>query len=657
MAQQLSLLGWSATGFRCPDHKLSLERASSSPYPVALIQMPNGTGKTTTLKLLRAALSGSAKDWSADVVESFRKDSAETTHGEFLLDLAADGARITIELVLDYGTGTAAYRTTHGSSGIKEGFRPPPGLKGFLSPEFVDLFVFDGELAGRLLDSRHTRARDAIDALFQLSLLGHVGSMFEDNWEERANTVTGKGEKAKVRRKNRWEKLRKHLEALEAERSQLALELSLLKRERTRTELRLEELASQSDSDAEQIADAKELQARAITRVEQLSGQLVDKMREPEDLLASFRSELLQLKESLDTLKLPRTTSREFFIELCGAKACICGRSMTDSAREHIQRRAEEYLGEDAVGVLNSMKGDIATRCSKEAEVDAVALAQTLTDLKAAVADHMLAKNQLRAVQDRRIKAGDRELQKLRTEAEDIGGKIRTKESRLDELNAKSQGNERDDSRCIAAVKKLCKRARDDYAEITETLDLKGRTQVVLAILENSREKARLELGRMVIRKTNDLITQLLPLESVTVSSIDNSVRLEGQEGGSVGQTLAVGYAFLATLFSQGAYALPFVVDSPAGALDNDVRKEVAGVIPGLCHQFVAFTISSERPSFTEVLADTSSDDVYLATLFRRSPKTEALVPRAKDSGAHIVGDGVLVHGESYFGSFQLEEE
>jgi ABC-type branched-subunit amino acid transport system ATPase component len=65
---QVRLLGWKASGLRCPDHEISRVRADGTPHHVSLIQMPNGTGKTTVHELIRAALSG-PEAWT-DVTES-----------------------------------------------------------------------------------------------------------------------------------------------------------------------------------------------------------------------------------------------------------------------------------------------------------------------------------------------------------------------------------------------------------------------------------------------------------------------------------------------------------------------------------------------------------------------------------------------------------
>ena len=53
---RIEVAGWCGEGLRCPDTAVELVRDGRVPQ-VSLIQMPNGTGKTTTLELLKATLS------------------------------------------------------------------------------------------------------------------------------------------------------------------------------------------------------------------------------------------------------------------------------------------------------------------------------------------------------------------------------------------------------------------------------------------------------------------------------------------------------------------------------------------------------------------------------------------------------------------------
>ena len=96
----VEVAGWSAEGLRCPDHEVSFikDKDRQDIFPISLIQMPNGTGKTTTLELLRAALSGSAQNWSADQVQSLRKRNFQSISGQFQVTLHYNTKRLTITM-------------------------------------------------------------------------------------------------------------------------------------------------------------------------------------------------------------------------------------------------------------------------------------------------------------------------------------------------------------------------------------------------------------------------------------------------------------------------------------------------------------------------------------------------------------------------------
>ena len=49
----IEIKGWKSEGLRCPDVDFNLDKNKRL---ITLIQMPNGTGKTTTLKLLKQCL-------------------------------------------------------------------------------------------------------------------------------------------------------------------------------------------------------------------------------------------------------------------------------------------------------------------------------------------------------------------------------------------------------------------------------------------------------------------------------------------------------------------------------------------------------------------------------------------------------------------------
>ncbi|MFC1661551.1 ATP-binding protein, partial [Gemmatimonadota bacterium] len=120
---RLEILGWKSTGLRSPDFEIDLTVDGSRVHRVSLIQMPNGTGKTTTLRCLRAALTGEARDWSPeDVKELGRRD---VHSGYFKLQLRADGRPITFNVEFDFVEGSVTYSTTFGR-GMQSDYLPPP---------------------------------------------------------------------------------------------------------------------------------------------------------------------------------------------------------------------------------------------------------------------------------------------------------------------------------------------------------------------------------------------------------------------------------------------------------------------------------------------------------------------------------------------------
>jgi hypothetical protein len=165
---KIELAGWSSEGLRSPDIEIDL-RLSGTPASISLVQMPQGTGKTTTLELLRAALSGEATQWTPETVRKYQRPSENVAKGQFVARLRVDGRLLSFELTLGYEDGNVRYRTTISDrQSVVQGWNPPPT---FLSSKFIRNFIIDAEHCDVLLDPTHAAADTVIDALWQLEQL------------------------------------------------------------------------------------------------------------------------------------------------------------------------------------------------------------------------------------------------------------------------------------------------------------------------------------------------------------------------------------------------------------------------------------------------------------------------------------------------------
>lgn len=652
----MRILGWKAHGLRCPDHEINCADSDGEPFPISLIQMPNGTGKTTTLALLRAALSGSAvpPGWDRLKVAEFKKRNSTETDGLFEVTLLLNDRRATIRMEFDFENGRVAYKTTHGH-GLRDGFHPPSDFRRFMNANFVNFYVFDGELAQHLLDREYTDAQSVVENLFQMNAFNAMSRKVGEYWEEKTQSVGATEERGLSRRQNRVKSLRARLTELRSQRKS---------RQEYRDELAAQLQKKQDAYDHEikkEDARSKEL-TEAETKVERLKAkvreealEVLDRMRDPHALSSSFATSMMSLKDGLDKVKLPESAAREFFEDLASEPECVCGRPIDEEIAATIRTRAGRYLGTDDVALLNSMKTAIKDAIGEVPDFGERDLNSKLSSLSTAVEEERNARNDLDALRldaeqsDPAVKSARDEIENLRSQIDDV-------DDELEKFDGKDQGQNDEKTFGIEVLEKRLDDAERKLAEITRTLTEKAKRDQLITIIDNAHSKARHGITSELCEQANNRISELMPNNNILIDRIEQNLILRGQEGGSVGETLSIAYAFLATLFHRSDHQLPFVVDSPAGPIDLAVRPKIGELIPNLTGQFIAFTISSERERFIAPLQRASNTDIQFVTLFRKGSAELESAARSKGLVTET-GDSLNVAGEDFFNEFQLDEE
>ena len=407
---------------------------------------------------------------------------------------------------------------------------------------------------------------------------------------------------------------------------------------------------------ARKIGMAESRVAAIKSQVHEHTQGALDSMRDPHRLSHLFAISMYRLKKGLDRVKLPESAAREFFEELAEEDRCVCGRPIDSDIRDAIRARAHRYLGSDDVSLLNTMKSDIEEVVGPSRTVGADALTDALKSLRNLVRERTTAENDL---DDLRRDAEDSDPAVM--SAKEQIGRLSEKQSRLEKLlNRLNRGDERvnldriatvDPARIfsIQVIRAGISVLDDQVAEITGTLNLRRKRDLLRNIVASAYKKARYHITAEIKDDTNARIATLMPNNRIRVANIDQSLILDGQPAGSAGENLSIAYAFLATLFNRsGEHQLPFVVDSPASPIDYAIRPRIGRLVPVLTGQFIAFVISAERAKFLPALRKSAADRIRYITLFRNDV-TRYVDAAARNPGYIATSDGIQVVDERFF--------
>lgn len=635
----LKILGWEAIGLRCPDHRISLENNDGSVKPVSLVQMPNGTGKTTTLNLIRAALAG--PDMWED--PEFKKSGNESARnfakrgnigsGQFDLQLSYKSVyndtprRSTIRMNFDFSGGDRPEYSTSVANGFERGYHPPTELESLLKPNFVKLLVFDGEHASRLLNAAYTDARLAVDEVYQLYNIRAVKNRLNKHFKEIVENAGAAVDEDRII------PLQKRVDYLTERFTEKCKEIADLDERRTLIETEIyslnEKFEEQLRKDSEYERQSQLASAKLREAENSLSKSVADLFsisKNPARLSPVFRTQILNLKESLDRVKLPGIAAKEFFEEIAEEQSCICGREITEEIKSNIKQRASYYLGSEKVTMLNTMKTTIRDKfddLNDKKDVDTAA--EDVLDREESLT---AAQNQMDRITSNASKTNP-EIRSIKEKIGALSKELGEVDKELKKFDLESRS---DESNNPEELNSRLEKAQKELSLLTNTIKDKNKLDALRRILNSALNNARERLIGRLCRQANDRIKTIMPLNNVRIESIDQSLTLEGQAGASEGEKLCVCYSFLTALAEEKS--LPFLMDSPVNPIDLGLRPEIGKLIPKLGDQFIAFTISSERQGFLKPLeeaAETAGKSIAYTTLFRKI-RTESGVNGTEDT-------------------------
>lgn len=633
---KMSILGIEYKNIRkIADLKLSFVDATGNVINNNFIMMANGTGKTTTMTLLKGLLDGTAVEWSASDVKSFAPTTGVSDAGEFSITVKFDERQYKYFLCLDYRAGVATINTTTTvNGGYEEGRHLPDSLKDIFSPEFVSRFVFDGEQAKKTMDSSSNEAEETIKYLYRLDKLDNIIASNQRILTEIQEAEGAKGSKGSLSNlKTRRDSVCKIIETLKDKAKKLKADIEEYQTEQESKIARRNELDKNYEELNAEKQDIIKEQQHNKDAVDAKISEILNLMKLPYLISPEFNERMYELTSSMTKLKLPKTISRDFFVELSEADTCVCGREIKDKERQFILINVEKYLGSDQQSVLNAIKSSLNSNSYDER------LSEAYEHLKELREEGNRLQTRFNNNAEKLLKAGGEEAFKLNERILELGNAIAVAKSQLDIIESKDESNEElNENNNIHKAQIVFKDYEQKIAAATRTSIALNRKEVVEALLLDIRSKATTELKKEIVHKTNEKLKEVIKDDDIEIEDINKYIKLKNRDGASEGQTLGIAYCFLGTLFEDAELEFPFIIDSPTGKMDFDKRQAVADIIPDVFNQMIAFVQSAEVEHF--------------ANRFYDKPNTQFITIIASTQG------GVEIHmGKEFFDSYQRNDK
>ena len=610
------LRGWDAKGFRgyLRDAQIVLR---PNKFNHVLLQMPNGTSKTTTMALLRSVLTGKLDP--SLTVATLQADRT-TKEGYFELHLSVNEDKLSIRIECDFEMGRHYFYTTRHKEGKKRGHllsENYPMLAEALKRS-INLFVFDGELAHAMLKEGAAAADRAIEALYRTDAFGDLVETIEvlkRNRKAKNRDVTTAAEQSAVERFERqYDEARTILAKLREGKNKLDRALEDIHHRKKEIEDRCKMLGYEDQDFKDLQEDIEKRNQEAKEDISSLTTKAITSFRCPLSLHRFVGERLSNLNSTLKNRRLPRS-SRSFFEKLASNDNCVCGVKLDDVKRDYILSHADDHLGDEQVQVINDIRHKLLDKVDRPRLSNVVADLSDAEDRLTAVAQ---ARNRLDIA---KAEAGVKEVAHLSEEKEELLADETRKREALRFLTDDSTSiQETDWKRNLRA----CEIEERERRRVFETASANNRyftaADGLIRAAKLARKLAKKRLRSYVREKTNAQLDKILKNEIIRVSKIKGRVHLMNEDdlskdSASEGQKLAVCYAFLTSLLAESPARFPFIVDSLAVSLDLVIRKNVGELIPEMFGQLIVFLISSEREGFAGSFQNRSDTQFITASI------------------------------------------
>jgi len=624
---KVSILEFETIGLRCPDAKVSFKNKETGSV-INLLQMPNGTGKTTMIELLSGTLTGQIENWTTKEIKEFMGKSNDTNTGEFRLELSIEESNkhpknISFLVRFDFEHGVIELFTIRNvESGLEKGHLPPPSLRQFISQGCVDVFCFQGDKINDIIDSQKEDAEVTINAFFGFDDIaeflvdikkyhrattqsgnptnqGNIDSLenLKQSWEDRSSVLLTRLDEVKINRKNNNEVL----EELEKKYQKI--------------------ITASSDQSENQVRLTKAKEDAEDSIRENLIS-LWDELKNPFILSDSLLDGLHEFRANLEAMKLPGG-SRAFFEELIELDdGCICGEPLIPARVDHIRSKIEEYLGTDEANIVNAIKEQINETYKNGYQ--SKHLNDEYTKLEDSISTQTFAETDLTTFLDdikKNANADDKEIIQNYGTASELKTKIDGAIVKLEKEYTPDKTERLRPSECFSykAAENAIEELSIELGKMSSRRNITAAYELIKDVISISKENSLNEIKSLLKDSTNEKIKETLPAGSpLEVVELDKYLKLGWkdtvQSQASGAQNIIVAYSFARSVLEEADIEFPLIVDHPVANVDKKNRRTLGSKLGLMMHQFIGFLIDTEREGFLDGVQE--SGDVRYISLF-----------------------------------------
>ena len=628
------VIGWNSKNLRHCNASCEFNAGNR----VDFVQMNNGVGKTTTLLLLRIALTGEKDltlidEKSKEEVEKGNKTKLELLHdliekgreqGQFVVKTLINDMSYVFEVNISRNNdmhNSISFRTESNElKGVRDGWKPPFEAYQFLNKNFVQFIFFDGERQKSIFNKGQAYARQTIYTLCQFNILEEAISHAK-NYVDQESENTGKGDKAQLKsfitqKDNAVKDLKKIIEA----RDKLKNTIDDNQKAFNELDNEVKDVLFQNEDNKRQYTEFQNKLTESKTNIKnRLQSIFRDAIINPNKTSIFTNNKLNIFKERLDKYGLPGKASREFFVEISKRDKCICDREIGPNEKETIISNMDEFLREDETAILNAMKTQISSYPKGKQDTISTEI-KTLGDLDR---EHTILKRQFAKFEADTTK-DESHANKIDERAK-LQATIEIDKNLLDEYDAPLNGdqvsrNNTNNLKNIKSLKAIVENREQRIYEYSKVVDLKERSDFFKKIIHETITEASRNIFTGMTVKIQEKLDDIMPDSSIAIEEIGDFVKLN-KTGLSSGQALTTSYTFIAAALEYSNLSLPFIADTPTGTLDAFNRSGVGKLIPKVAPQFIPFLQPTENSAFVSHLKKSAKNKCSYTTIMELDSK------------------------------------